>query len=150
MWKSETLIQVKEILLTVSTMFINAIKIKILIQILLHVAVDKCIHDKHSRKGTCVVVCSSHYTINYFTTKSLFWNEFGLMITILVIWLLFWNRLRPELKRYKPTIVDTVITARYYVSVKLISLMEEINKVTQSKSGQPAQSKHSTAAEKPW
>lgn len=53
MWKSETLIQVKEILLTVSTMFINAIKIKILIQILLHVAVYKCIHDKHSRKGTC-------------------------------------------------------------------------------------------------
>lgn len=148
MWKSETLIQVKEILLTVSTMFINAIKIKILIQILLHVAVYKCIHDKHSRKGTC---------------SSLFFTLYNKLFHHKII-VLKWIRINDNhisdlvtfLKQTKagveakPTIVDIVIMARYHVSVKLISLMEEINKVTQSKSGQPAQSKHSTAAEKPW
>lgn len=46
------LIQLHQILLPVSTVFMNAIKkIKVLIQILLHVAACKvCIHAKHARK----------------------------------------------------------------------------------------------------
>lgn len=47
------LIQPSQILLPVSTVFMNAIKkkIKVLIQILLHVAACKvCIHAKHARK----------------------------------------------------------------------------------------------------